>query len=161
MVVKVGYGVDFHRLVRGRRLILGGVDMDYPLGLLGHSDADVIVHAVSDAILGAAGLGDIGKYFPETPEYKDISSLEILKKVKGLLRKDTILHIDITFIGEEPKIAPRVSEMKSRMAEVLQITQENINVKATTTEGMGVIGEKKGLGCQAVVTLDVSERVER
>ena len=155
-MIKVGYGVDFHRLVKGRKLILGGIDIDYPLGLEGHSDADVIVHAISDAILGGAGLGDIGKYFPETPEYKDISSIEILKRVNRMLPEDaSINHIDITFIGEEPKIAPRAEEMKDKISDVLGINREMVNIKATTTEGLGAVGEKKGLGCQAVVTLEV------
>ena len=155
-MIKVGYGVDFHRLVRGRKLILGGIDMDYHLGLEGHSDADVIIHAISDAILGGAGLGDIGKHFPGTPEYKDISSIEILKKVKGMLPKEIFInHVDVTLIGEEPKIASRASEMKNKIAGVLGTGEETINIKATTTEGLGVIGEKKGLGCQAVVTLEV------
>ncbi len=157
MVVKVGYGIDFHRLVKGRKLILGGVNIDYPLGLEGHSDADVIIHAVSDAILGGAGLGDIGKYFPETPDYKNISSLEILKKVKGMLPRGTsIINIDLTFIGEEPKIASISSRMKEKMACALEIGRDMINIKATTTEGLGAIGEKKGLGCHAVATLNVT-----
>ena len=156
--MKVGYGIDFHRLVRGRKLVLGGVNIDYPLGLEGHSDADVIIHAVSDAILGGAGLGDIGRYFPETPEFKDISSVEILKKIKGMLSpKTSITHIDLTFIGEEPKIASLAPEMKDKMANALEIAGDRINIKATTTEGLGAIGEKKGLGCQAVVTLEVGE----
>ena len=155
-MIKVGYGVDFHRLVKGRKLILGGIDIDYPLGLEGHSDADVIIHAISDAILGGAGLGDIGKYFPETPEYKDISSIEILKRVNRMLPQDaSINHIDLTFIGEEPKIAPRACEMKDKIANALGIRGEMVNIKATTTEGLGAVGEKKGLACQAVVTLEV------
>jgi 2-C-methyl-D-erythritol 2,4-cyclodiphosphate synthase len=155
MAVKVGYGIDFHRLVKGRKLILGGVCIDYPLGLEGHSDADVIIHAVSDAILGGAGLGDIGKYFPQTPEYKNISSLEILKKVKGMLPRGTSLtNIDVTFIGEEPKIASLSYRMKEKMAGALGIGRDKINIKATTTEGLGVIGDKKGLGCQAIAVLE-------
>jgi len=155
-MIKVGYGVDFHRLVKGRKLILGGIDIDYPLGLEGHSDADVIIHAISDAILGGAGLGDIGKHFPETPEYKDISSIEILKRVNRMLPGDaSINHIDLTFIGEEPKIAPCAEEMKDKIANALGIRGEMVNIKATTTEGLGAVGEKKGLGCQAVVTLEV------
>ncbi|MBL7170438.1 MAG: 2-C-methyl-D-erythritol 2,4-cyclodiphosphate synthase [Candidatus Omnitrophica bacterium] len=157
--MKVGYGVDFHRLVKGRKLILGGIDIDYPLGLEGHSDADVIIHAISDAILGGAGLGDIGKYFPETPEYKDISSIEILKRVNRMLPGDaSINHIDLTFIGEEPKIAPCAEEMKGKIANALGIRGEMVNIKATTTEGLGAVGEKKGLGCQAVVTLEVGKK---
>jgi len=158
-MIKVGYGIDFHRLVRGRKLMLGGIDIEYPLGLEGHSDADVIIHAISDAILGGAGLGDIGKHFPETPEYKDISSIEILKRVKGMLPQDTsINHIDLTFIGEEPKIAPRAAEMRDKIAGALGIREEMVNIKATTTEGLGVIGEKKGLGCQALATLEVNRK---
>jgi 2-C-methyl-D-erythritol 2,4-cyclodiphosphate synthase len=158
MVVKVGYGVDFHRLVKKRKLILGGVDIEYPLGLEGHSDADVIIHALSDAILGGAGLGDIGKYFPETPEYKDISSLKILGRVKDMLPPGaSIIHIDLTFIGEEPKISSHTSQMKNKMGDVLGIGKERINIKATTTEGLGIVGEKKGLACQAVVTIEVNK----
>lgn len=159
MVVKVGYGIDFHRLVTGRKLILGGINIDWPLGLEGHSDADVIIHAISDGILGAAGMGDIGKYFPGTPEYKGISGIEILKRVKAMLSSQvSIAHIDATFIGEEPKIAPMADEMKNRIAEGLEIESHRINIKATTTEGLGAAGEKKGLGCQAVVTLEVKDK---
>lgn len=158
MAIKVGLGLDFHRLEKGRKLVLGGVTIDHPLGLKGHSDADVIIHALSDAILGGAGLGDIGWYFPASPEYQDISSLEILKKVKAMLSQKTdIVHIDITFVGEEPRIAPWAPRMKDNMARVLGIGVEKINIKATTTEGLGMIGEKKGLAAQAVVTLEVKE----
>jgi 2-C-methyl-D-erythritol 2,4-cyclodiphosphate synthase len=157
MVLKVGYGIDFHRFKKGRRLVLGGVDIDYPMGLDGHSDADVILHAVSDAILGAAGLGDIGRYFPPAPQYKDISSVEILRKAKEMLPEgSTIQHIDLSLIGEEPRIAPWIDKMKNKMADVLEICSENINIKATTTEGLGIIGEGKGLACQAVATLEVN-----
>lgn len=155
-MVKVGYGADFHRLVGGRRLILGGVRIDYPEGLEGHSDADVIIHAVSDAILGGAGLGDIGRHFPEAAEFKDISSLEILKRIKGMLSaKMTINNIDLTFIGEEPKIALYAEEMKINMADALGIDKDCINIKATTSEGLGIIGKGDGLGCQAVVCMEV------
>jgi 2-C-methyl-D-erythritol 2,4-cyclodiphosphate synthase len=157
-MVKVGYGVDFHRLVRGRKLILGGVRIDYPEGLEGHSDADVIIHAVSDAILGGAGLGDIGRHFPEAAEFKDISCLEILKRVKAMLSaKTTINNIDLTFIGEEPKIASYADEMKLNIADALGIDKDCINIKATTSEGLGIIGKGEGLACQAVATLEAKK----
>lgn len=156
MVVKVGYGIDFHRFARGRRLVLGGVDIDYPMGLEGHSDADVIIHAVSDAILGSAGLGDIGRHFPETPQFRGISSMEILKRVKEMLPGDiSILHIDLTFIGEEPRISPYASRMKNKIADILEIEEKDINIKATTSEGMGVVGDRKGVACQAIVTIEI------
>ncbi len=154
--MRVGTGFDVHRLVKDRKLVLGGVEIPYEKGLLGHSDADVLLHAVADALLGAAGLRDIGKHFPDTSlEYKDISSLILLKKVCELLYDQgfSVNNIDATIVAEAPKLAPHIKQMEENIAEVLNINVHNVNIKATTTEGLGYTGEKKGIAAQAAASI--------
>lgn len=154
----VGFGWDVHRLGTNRPLILGGVEVPYDKGLLGHSDADVVCHAVMDAILGAAGLGDIGELFPDTDlEYKGISSLVLLRRVMGLLQKKQAIinNIDITIMAEKPNMAPVKGQMKETLAEALGILKNRVNIKATTTEGLGFVGKGEGIAAQAVVSLSV------
>lgn len=145
--MRIGQGYDVHKLVEGRRLILGGVDIPYEKGLLGHSDADVLVHAVMDALLGAAALGDIGKLFPDTdPAYKDISSIKLLEHVGKLLEEKgyVIENIDATVVAQRPKLAPYREEMRENMARALHIEKDQIGVKATTEEGLGFTGRGRG-----------------
>lgn len=154
--MRVGMGYDVHKLVEGRKLILGGVDIPYEKGLLGHSDADVMLHAVMDALLGAAALGDIGKHFPDTdPEFKGVSSLLLLQKVGQLLEEKgyIIENIDATIIAQRPKMAPHIPQMRQNMAEVLGIDVDQINVKATTEEGLGFTGSGEGISSQAICCL--------
>ncbi len=152
----VGIGYDVHRLVKGRRLVLGGVEIDSPLGLEGHSDADVVIHAVCDAVLGAAALGDIGEHFPDSdPKWKNISSKVLLEHVVSLtggkgLRAN---NLDVVIIAQTPKLGRKKLEMRDVMARLLDISPDRVNVKATTTEGLGDIGEGKGIAAQAVVSL--------
>jgi 2-C-methyl-D-erythritol 2,4-cyclodiphosphate synthase len=155
--MRVGIGYDVHRLVENRRLILGGVQIPYILGLLGHSDADVLTHAICDAILGAAGLGDIGVHFPDTDAaYADINSLVLLKQVKVLVDQDyAVQNVDSTLIAERPKLAAYIPQMRQRLADILAIPVDRINIKATTSEGLGFIGEGKAIAAQAIVSLDV------
>ena len=152
----VGIGYDVHRFVENRKLILGGVSFDHPLGLSGHSDADVVLHAVGDAILGAASLGDIGELFPDTDDkWKGTSSQILLDKVIELVN-DKGLHVnnvDIIYIAQEPKISKKKKEMEQRIAEILKVDIKRVNVKATTTEGLGSIGRSEGAAAQAIVTL--------
>ena len=151
--MRIGSGYDVHRLVEGRKLILGGVDIPYEKGLLGHSDADVLVHAVMDALLGAAALGDIGKHFPDSDEqYKNISSLLLLRDVSLLLKERgyTTINIDATIIAQRPKLSPYIEQMAKKMADVLEIPIGCINVKATTEEGLGFTGSGDGIAAQAV-----------
>jgi len=146
-------GYDVHRLVEGRDLILGGVKIDYEKGLLGHSDADVIVHAIMDALLGAAALGDIGKHFPDTdPQYKGISSIELLKHVGKLLKDNnySIGNIDATIIAQAPKMRPYIDRMNKNVAEALNIDLSQVNIKATTEEGLGFTGTGEGISSQAI-----------
>ena len=153
--MKVGIGYDVHRLVEGRRLILGGVEIPFEKGLLGHSDGDVLLHAICDALLGAAGKGDIGRHFPDTnPEYKDISSLVLLEKVKGLIKEYRINNIDSIIVAQEPKLAPYLEKMKENIAGVLKIDKDKINIKATTTEKLGSIGRGEGIAAYAMVSLE-------
>ena len=155
--MRVGMGHDVHRLVEGRRLILGGVEIPYEKGLLGHSDADVLVHAVMDALLGAAALGDIGKHFPDTDEkYKGISSLELLKHVSLLLETKgySIINIDATIIAQKPKMAPYIEDMRKNIADTLGIDMDAVNVKATTEEGLGFTGEGLGISSDAVCLIE-------
>ena len=155
--MRIGKGYDVHRLVEGRKLILGGVDIPYEKGLLGHSDADVLVHAVMDSLLGAAALGDIGKHFPDTDEkYKGISSLELLKHVSLLLESKgySIINIDATIIAQKPKMAPHILKMRENMASVLGIDVDLINVKATTEEGLGFTGEGLGIASDAICLIE-------
>ncbi len=154
--MRVGMGYDVHRLVEGRDLIIGGVQIPYEKGLLGHSDADVLLHAISDALLGAAALGDIGKHFPDSdPAYKGISSLLLLEKVGMLLdRKGYLIeNIDATIIAQAPKMRPYIDTMRENIAEVLNINVEQVNVKATTEEGLGFTGRGEGISSQAICML--------
>ena len=151
-------GYDVHRLVEGRGLILGGVKIPYEKGLLGHSDADVLLHAVMDALLGAAALGDIGKHFPDTDEkYKGISSLELLKEVGRLLEENLyfIGNIDATIIAQRPKLSPYREEMREKIAAALGISVNQVSVKATTEEGLGFTGSGEGISAQAVALLEM------
>lgn len=152
----VGIGYDIHRFVKDRALILGGVCFDYPFGLAGHSDADVVLHAIGDAVLGAASLGDIGEFFPDTDnKWKGISSQILLGKILDLVDEKGLLvnNVDVIFIAQEPKISKQKKEMERRISEILKVEQERVNVKATTTEGLGPIGRLEGAAAQAVVTL--------
>ena len=154
--MRVGMGYDVHRLVEGRDLIIGGVNIPYEKGLLGHSDADVLLHAISDALLGAAALGDIGKHFPDTdPAYKGISSLLLLEKVGELLETEGFLieNIDATIIAQAPKMRPHIDTMRANIAKALGITVEQVNVKATTEEGLGFTGTGEGISSQAICLL--------
>lgn len=155
--MRVGMGYDVHRLVEGRKLILGGVEVPYEKGLLGHSDADVLLHAVMDALLGAAALGDIGRHFPDTdPKYSGISSLLLLKHVGELLEEHcfVIENIDATIIAQRPKLMKYLDEMKKNIAETLGIEETHVNVKATTEEGLGFTGSGEGISSQAVCLLE-------
>ena len=154
--MRIGMGYDVHRLVEERKLILGGVEIPYEKGLLGHSDADVLVHAVMDALLGAAALGDIGKHFPDTDErYKGISSIILLKHVGKLLEEQcyVIENIDATIIAQRPKMLPHIPQMRQNIAEALGIGLDQINVKATTEEGLGFTGTGEGISSQAICLL--------
>ena len=155
--MRIGIGYDVHKLVENRDLILGGVKIPYEKGLLGHSDADVLIHAVMDALLGAAGLGDIGKHFPDTdPQYKGISSIKLLQHVGNLLKQNgyAVGNVDAIVIAQRPKLLPYIPEMAKRMAEALEIEKENLNVKATTEEGLGFTGRGEGIAAQAVCILE-------
>jgi 2-C-methyl-D-erythritol 2,4-cyclodiphosphate synthase len=154
--MRIGMGYDVHRLVEGRELIMGGVKIPYELGLLGHSDADVLLHAISDALLGAAALGDIGKHFPDTdPQYKGISSLVLLEHVGKLLEENMfyIENIDATIIAQAPKMRPHIDKMRENIAHALCINIDQVSVKATTEEGLGFTGEGKGISAQAICML--------
>ena len=154
--MRIGMGYDVHRLVEGRPLVMGGVTIPYELGLLGHSDADVLLHAISDALLGAAALGDIGKHFPDTDStYKGISSMILLKKVGKLLEENMffIENIDATIIAQAPKMRPYIDQMRENIAKALGIGVDQVNVKATTEEGLGFTGEGKGISAQAICML--------
>ena len=155
--MRIGTGYDVHRLAEDRALIIGGVVIPYEKGLLGHSDADVLLHAIMDALLGAAALGDIGKHFPDSNEkYKGISSMELLKAVKEMLDEELYIveNIDATIIAQKPKMAPYLQEMRENIAEVLQIDVSQVNVKATTEEGLGFTGSGEGIASQAVCLLE-------
>ena len=154
--MRVGMGYDVHRLTEGRDLIIGGVKIPYEKGLLGHSDADVLLHAISDALLGAAALGDIGKHFPDTdPAYKGISSLILLEKVGDLIAEKSFLieNIDATIIAQAPKMRPHIDAMRENIAKALKIDVSQVNVKATTEEGLGFTGTGEGISSQAVCLL--------
>ncbi|MDD4335694.1 MAG: 2-C-methyl-D-erythritol 2,4-cyclodiphosphate synthase [Desulfotomaculaceae bacterium] len=154
--MRVGIGHDVHKMVKGRALILGGVIIPYEKGLLGHSDADVLAHAIMDALLGAAGEGDIGKHFPDSDmKYKGISSLVLLARVKELLHAGgfEILNVDSVIVAQEPKIAPHIKKMVLYLAETLGISADQVNIKATTTEGLGFIGAGNGIAAYAVAML--------
>jgi len=154
--MRAGIGYDVHRLVEGRSLILGGVDVPYEKGLLGHSDADVLLHAIADALLGAAGLGDIGRHFPDTdPAYKGISSRKLLKIVAERLAEDgfAVLNVDSVIVAQRPKLAQYIPQMRSNIAADLGIPEHRVNVKATTTETLGPEGRGEGIASQAVCML--------
>lgn len=154
--MRAGIGYDVHRLVEGRRLILGGVDVPHDKGLLGHSDADVLLHAVADALLGAAGLGDIGRHFPDTdPAYKGISSRKLLSIVADKLKQQgfAVLNVDSIIVAQRPKLAPYIQQMRGNIAEDLGIPEDRVNVKATTTETLGPEGRGEGIASQAVCML--------
>jgi 2-C-methyl-D-erythritol 2,4-cyclodiphosphate synthase len=151
--MRVGMGYDVHRLIEGRKLILGGVHIPYEKGLLGHSDADVLVHAIMDALLGAAGQGDIGKHFPDTEEkYRGVSSLKLLDDVNNILKSQgyRISNIDATIIAQAPKMSPHIDDMRRHLAQVLGIEISRINIKATTEEGLGFTGEGAGISAQSI-----------
>ena len=154
--MRVGMGYDVHKLVEDRKLILGGVEIPHTLGLLGHSDADVLLHAIMDALLGAAALGDIGKYFPDTDErYRGISSMKLLEQVGALIEEKgyVVGNIDATIIAQKPKLRPFIAEMEQNIAEALKIAEEQVNIKATTEEGLGFTGTEKGISAQAICSL--------
>ena len=154
--MRVGLGYDVHRLVEERDLILGGVKIPYEKGLLGHSDADVLLHAISDALLGAAALGDIGKHFPDTdPQYKGADSLKLLEHVGKLLEEKNyqIMNIDATIIAQRPKMAPHIPQMVKNVAAVLKLDESQVNIKATTEEGLGFTGNGEGISSQAICSL--------
>lgn len=151
--MRVGMGYDVHRLVENRKLIIGGVEIPYEKGLLGHSDADVLLHAVSDALLGAAALGDIGKHFPDTEEkWKGADSMKLLERVGEMLEEKMFFveNIDATIIAQAPKMRPYIDTMRENIAGVLHLNVEQVNIKATTEEGMGFTGEGKGISAQAI-----------
>ncbi len=156
-MTKIGLGYDAHKLTKGRDLILGGVKIPYEKGLLGHSDADVLSHAIGEAILGALCLGDLGKHFPDTDEkYRGISSLEILSAIHDMAEKENaaIVHVDSTIVAQEPQLSPYIEKMRENIAEVLKINTDQVSVKATTTEGLGFTGEKEGISAYAVVLME-------
>lgn len=157
---RTGFGFDVHRFAKGRRLILGGVEIPHDVGLEGHSDADVLLHAIMDALLGAAALGDIGKHFPPSdPQYKDASSIELLKHVRSLLvnRRASIISIDSTVVLEAPRLLPHIEAMRSKIADALNVPVSSVSVKATTNEGLGFIGQKEGAAAYAVATVVFTE----
>ena len=155
--MRIGHGYDVHRLVEGRDLILGGVKIEYEKGLLGHSDADVLLHAVSDALLGAAGLGDIGKHFPDTdPHYKGADSLVLLQVVAGRVKEAgyRVSNIDVTMIAQRPKLKDHIPQMVRNIAGAVGIAENRVNVKATTEEKLGFTGTGEGMSCHAVCLLE-------
>lgn len=154
--MRIGNGYDVHKLVEGRDLILGGVLIPYEKGLLGHSDADVLIHAVMDSLIGAMGLGDIGKHFPDTdPAYKGADSMKLLRHVKDLMDKEGYVlgNLDATIIAQRPKMAPHIESMKANIARVLKVSLGQVNVKATTEEGLGFTGDGQGISAQCVALL--------
>ncbi|WP_055669237.1 2-C-methyl-D-erythritol 2,4-cyclodiphosphate synthase [Desnuesiella massiliensis] len=155
--MRIGLGYDVHKLIEGRKLIIGGVDIPYEKGLLGHSDADVLTHAIMDSILGAAALGDIGRHFPDNQaKYKGISSLDLLAQVNTLLSSKGyyIENIDATIIAQKPKMAPFIEKMISNISKVLEIDSDKINIKATTEEGLGFTGSGEGISSQAICLIN-------
>mgnify|MGYP004463479517 FL=1 len=154
--MRVGMGYDVHRLIENRKLILGGVEIPYEKGLLGHSDADVLLHAIMDALLGAAALGDIGKHFPDTdPAYEGISSIKLLEHVGELMEQNNyvIENIDATIIAQRPKMLPHIPQMRKNVARALGIEESQVNIKATTEEGLGFTGSGEGISSQAICLL--------
>ena len=158
--MRIGSGYDVHKLVEGRKLILGGVEIPFEKGLLGHSDADVLTHAVMDALLGAAALGYIGRHFPDSDnQYKDISSMKLLYEVLCLLKKEkySIINIDATVIAQKPKLAKYMQAMEQNIANILEIDKHSVNVKATTEEGLGFTGAELGIAAKAVCLIEKIE----
>ncbi len=156
-MIRIGHGYDVHRLVEDRKLILGGVEIPFEKGLLGHSDADVLLHAVSDALLGAAALGDIGKHFPDSdPAYKGADSLRLLAAVVELLAKEgyKIVNVDATLLAQRPKLAPYIAQMRCNIAEAIGVDAGAVSVKATTEEGLGFTGEGLGIAAHAVCLIE-------
>ena len=154
--MRVGLGYDVHRLVDGRKLTLGGIDIPFEKGLMGHSDADVLIHAICDALFGAAGLGDIGVHFPDTdPAYKDISSMKILSKTVQMVLANgfSIVNIDTVIFAETPKMSPYRQAMQTILAAAMEVEPQRINIKATSTEGLGMIGQGEGIGAMCVVLI--------
>lgn len=155
--MRIGTGYDVHKLVENRKLIIGGVEIEYKKGLLGHSDADVLLHAIMDSLLGAASLGDIGKHFPDSDDtYKGISSISLLKEVGKILKKHgySVVNIDSTIIAQRPKMAPHIDQMKSNIALALDINIDKVSVKATTEEGLGFTGRGEGIAAQSICLID-------
>lgn len=155
--MRIGHGYDVHKLAEGRKLILGGADIPHSVGLVGHSDADVLLHAISDSILGAAALGDIGKHFPDTSdEFEGIDSRILLRRVVALIRSEgySVVNVDATIIAQAPKLAPFIEKMRANIAEDLEIELGCVNVKATTEEHLGFTGEKLGISAHAVCLID-------
>jgi 2-C-methyl-D-erythritol 2,4-cyclodiphosphate synthase len=160
--VRIGQGFDVHRLIPNRRLVLGGVTIPYELGLLGHSDADVLIHAIMDALLGAIGAGDIGRHFPDTdPNFKDADSMKLLQVVFRMVKEAgyKVVNIDATVIAQKPKLAGHIPLMRDKLADVMSIPVSSINVKATTTEGLGFPGRGEGIAALAVALLAEDETV--
>ena len=152
--MRIGQGFDVHRLVAGRKLILGGVELDHPLGLAGHSDADVLTHALCDALLGAAGLGDLGRHFPDSePRWQGADSLDLLARVMALLggRGLEVVNADLTLLAQAPKIGPHAERMRNNLAKSMGLDPSLVSIKATTTEGLGLVGREEGLAALAVV----------
>ncbi len=159
MAIRIGNGYDVHVLVKGRPLILGGVLIPSTHGLMGHSDADAVIHAVVDALLGAAALGDIGSYFPSSDErWKDQPSAVFLDSIHKLLQKEqwTISNVDVTIVAESPRMAPHISAMRTHVAEHLHLDKEQVSIKATTTDGLGFVGHGEGIACYAVALIERS-----
>lgn len=155
--MRIGIGYDVHRLESGRKLILGGVDIPHSAGLLGHSDADVLAHAIGDALLGAAALGDLGHHFPDTDErYKDADSLDLLAQIGQLLQQEgyRIVNIDSTIAAQAPRLAPYIAKMRTNIAAALDLQAGQVSVKATTTEGLGFAGRQEGISAQAIVLIE-------
>ena len=156
-MIRIGQGFDVHALVEGRKLVIGGVEIAHSLGLLGHSDADVLLHAICDALLGAAGLGDIGKHFPDSdPRYKGIDSRELLRHVAGLLadRRFRVVNVDATIVAQAPRMAPHIPRMAANIAADIGVDASQVNVKATTTEELGFTGRGEGIAAQAVCLIE-------
>ena len=155
--MRIGHGYDVHRLVEKRKLILGGVEIPYSFGLLGHSDADVVTHAIMDALIGAAGMWDIGHAFPDNdPAFKDISSLILLERVIEMLREKgfSVGNVDATIVAQKPKLAPYIPQMREKIASILEIDSNRVNIKATTEEGLGFTGVGEGIAAHAVALLN-------
>jgi 2-C-methyl-D-erythritol 2,4-cyclodiphosphate synthase len=159
-MIRIGHGYDVHRLVENRKLILGGVEIPHKTGLLGHSDADVLLHAVMDAVIGALALGDIGKHFPDnSSEFKDISSMELLKSTKALMDKKgaAVVNLDATLILQKPKISDYIYQMRENISKILECGVECVNIKATTEEKLGFTGREEGVSAHAVVLLEIKK----